>query len=151
MSKPYFDRSSQVNAVTCWLRQYVVVAIATYLCNCMVPTALKIRKTPYLLWYGEKPNLKHIRVFGCVVYTHIPDRNQKKLDKEAQKLRFIGYTATSTNYKLWDKVKHKCYVRHDVIFNEKDFGKSTDSNELELENLKETVAEVLIQSEKRRM
>ena len=45
MSKPYFDRSSQVNAVTCWLRQYVVVAIATYLCNCMVPTALKIRKT----------------------------------------------------------------------------------------------------------
>ena len=32
----------------------------------------------------------------------------------------------------------------------KRFGKSTDSNELELENLKETVAEVLIESEKRR-
>ena len=90
-------------------------------------------------------------MFGCVVYTHIPDRNHKKLDKEAQKLRFIGYTATPTNYKVWDKEKHKCYTRHDVIFNEKDFGKSTDSNELELENLKETVAEVLIQSEKRKM
>ena len=75
------------------------VATATYLRNRMVSTALKIGETPYLLWYGrsyllwygEKPNLKHIRVFGCVVYTHIPDRNRKKLGK-AQKLRFIGYT-----------------------------------------------------------
>ena len=76
MSKSYCDRSSQVNAVTCWLRQYVVVAIAMYLCNCMVPKTLKIGETPYLLWYGEKPNLKHIRVFGCVVYTHIYPRQE---------------------------------------------------------------------------
>ena len=124
------------------------VATATYLRNQMVSTALKIGETPYLLWYGEKPNLKHIRVFGRVVYTHILDRNCKKLDKKAQKSRFIGYTTTSTNYKVWDGEKHKCYVRHDVIFNEKDFRKSTNTNELELENLKETVAEVPIESEK---
>ena len=73
----------------------------------MVSTALKIGETPYLLWYGEKPNLKHVRVFGCVVYTHIPDRNHKKLDKKAQKLRFIGYTGTANNYKVWDEEKHK--------------------------------------------
>ena len=46
------------------------------------------------------------------------------------------------------KEKHKSYVRHDVIFNENDFGKSIDANELELENLKETVAEMPIESEK---
>ena len=109
---------------------------------------MKIDETPYLLWYGEKPNLKHIRVLGCVVYTHTPNRNHKKLHKKGQKLRFIGYTTTTTNYKVWDKEKHKCYVRHNVIFNEKDFGKSTDTNELELENLKETNAEVPIESEK---
>ena len=124
------------------------VATATYLHNCMVPTALKIGETPYLLWYGEKPNLKHIKVFGCVVYTHIPDRNCKKLNKKAQKLRFIGFTTTFTNYKVWYEERHQCYICHDVIFNEKDFGKSTDTNELEVENLKETVAEVLIESEK---
>ena len=126
------------------------VATAMYLRNRMVSTTLKIGETPYLLWYSEKPNLKHIRVFGCVIYTHIQDRNRIKLDKKAQKLRFIGYTTTSTNYKVWDEEKHKCYVRHDVIFNEKDFGKSTNTNELELENLKETVAEVPVESEKRR-
>ena len=114
----------------------------------MVSTALKMGETPYLLWYGEKPNLKHVRVFGCVVYAHIPDRNRKKLDNKAQKLRFIGYTGTANNFKVWDEENHKLYVCHDVIFSENDFGKSTDANDLELENFKETVAEMPIESEK---
>ena len=63
----------------------------------MVLTALKISATPYLLWYGEKPNLKHVRVFGYIIYTDIPDRNHKKLDKKAQKLKFIGYAVTASN------------------------------------------------------
>jgi len=44
-------------------------------------------ETSVLLWYGEKPNLSHIRVFGCTVYTHVTAR--QKLDKKAQKLRFM--------------------------------------------------------------
>ena len=124
------------------------VATATFLRNHMVSTALKIGETPYLLWYGEKPNLKHVRVFGCMVYTHIPDRNHKKLDKKAQKLGFIDYIGTPSNYKVWDDEKRKCYICHDVIFNENDFGKSTDATEIELENIKETVSEMPIESEK---
>ena len=76
------------------------VATATYLRNHLVSTALKAGETPYLLWYGKKTNLEHIRVFGCVVYSHIPSENRKKLDKKAQKLRFIGYTETTRNYKV---------------------------------------------------
>ena len=41
-----------------------------------------------------------------------------------------------------------CYVCHNIIFSEKDFGKCTDAIELELENLKETVAEIPSESEK---
>ena len=78
-------------------------------------------------------------MFGCVVCTHIPNEKSKKLDKKAQKLRFIGYTETASNYKVWDEEKRKCYIRHDVIFNENDFGKSTGVNELELENIEEAV------------
>ena len=81
------------------------VATATYLCNCLVSTALKAGETPYLLWYGKKPNLEHIRVFGCVIYSHILSENCKKLDKKAQKLRFIGYIETARNYKVWDEEK----------------------------------------------
>ena len=106
------------------------VATATYLRNRLVSTALKAGETPYLLWYGKKPNLEHIRVFGHVIYSHIPSENRKKLDKKTQKLRFIGYTDTARNYKVWDEEKHKCYIYHDVIFNENDFGKSTGANKL---------------------
>ena len=60
----------------------------------------------------------------------------------------IGYTGTPSNYKVWDEEKHKCYILRDVTFNENDFGKSTDATELELENLKETVSEMPIESEK---
>ena len=96
------------------------VATATYLRNRMVTTALKSGKNPYQLWHGEKPNLEHIRVFGCAVYVHVPDGERRKLDKKAQKLRFIGYTDTAGNYRVWDETKRKCYIRHDVIFNECD-------------------------------
>ena len=96
------------------------VATAVYLCNRMITTALKSGETPYQRWYGKKPNLQHIRVFGCMVYTHVPDN-------KAQKLRFIGYTNTATNYKVWDEKKRRCYIRHDVVFNESDFGKPKQS------------------------
>ena len=37
----------------------------------------------------------------------------------------------------------------DVIFNENEFGKSKNANELELENLKEAVAEMPTESERK--
>ena len=93
------------------------VATAAYLRNQMVTAALKTGETPYQRWYGKKPNFQHIRVFGCMVYIHIPEGKRKKLDKKSQKLRFIGYMDTTRNYRVWD------YIWHDVIFNESDFGK----------------------------
>ena len=72
----------------------------------MVSVALKSGKTPYQLWFGKKPDLKHLRVFSCAVYAHVPDGEQKKLDQKAVKLRFIGCTETADNYKVWDEEKH---------------------------------------------
>ena len=111
------------------------VAKTTYLRNRMVTTALKDSLTPYQLWFGKKPNLKHIRTFGCMVYSHVPEGERRKLDKKAHKLRFVGYTESTENYKLWDEVKRRCFVRHDVIFNEDDFGETEVEKEgLEAEN-----------------
>ena len=91
------------------------VATATYLRNRMVSSAIKSGITPYQLWYGKKPNLKHLRVFGCTVYSLIPDGEHKKLDEKAQKLQFIGYTEIAGNYKVWDENKQmlhssRCYI-----------------------------------------
>ena len=111
------------------------VATTTYLRKRMVTTALKDGLTPYQLWFGKKPILKHIRTFGCIVYSHVPEGERRKLDKKAHKLRFVGYTESTEKYKLWDEVKRKCFVRHDVIFNENDFVETEVEKEgLEAEN-----------------
>jgi len=68
-------------------------------------------------------------VFGCAVYVHVPDSERKKLDKKAQKLRFIGYTKTAGNYRVWDEAKQRCFIHHDVIFNERDFRRSSRKSE----------------------
>ena len=49
------------------------VATATYLRNRTTMSALKENKTPYEKWYERKSDVSHLRVFGCVAYTHIPD------------------------------------------------------------------------------
>ncbi len=125
------------------------VATAVYLRNRMVTTALKSGETPYQRWYGKKPNLQHIRVFGCIVYTHVPEGNRKKLDNKAQKLRFTGYTDTAHNYRVWDKETRRCYIRHDVIFNESDFGKPKRSVSAKPNEAKQTKLELeVVKSER---
>ena len=56
------------------------VATAAYLKNRSTTSALKEDTTPYEKWYGRKPDLSHLGVFGCVAYAHIPDSERQKLD-----------------------------------------------------------------------
>lgn len=45
---------------------------AVYLMNRAGSSGTEEEKTPYELWVGKKPNLKHLRIFGCDAYMHIP-------------------------------------------------------------------------------
>ena len=62
------------------------IATAAYIRNRMPTTAIKKNATPYEKWYGKKPNVTHLKVFGCTAYAHIPDSQRQKLDKKADKL-----------------------------------------------------------------
>ena len=48
-----------------------VLSTAVYLRN-RSPTVGVQDVTPYEAWTGGKPRVKHLRVFGCVAYAHIP-------------------------------------------------------------------------------
>ena len=122
-----------------FIDDHQAVSTASYLRNRMVTTALQSKFTPYQLWFGKKPDLRRIRVFGCVVYSHVWEGNTKKLDKKAHKLRFIGYTETTKNYTVFDEEKRRCYVRHDLIFNENDYGGKEINNS---ESIEETNTEI---------
>lgn len=71
------------------------VATAAYIQNRPPTSALK-NETPYQRWYGKKPDVSHMKVFGCVAYAHVPDTERKKLDKKAVKVHFLGYQPVLT-------------------------------------------------------
>ena len=54
------------------------------------PTKAVKKVTPYELWM-KKPNVDHLRVFGCNAYAHITKDERHKLDPKAKKCIFVGY------------------------------------------------------------
>jgi hypothetical protein len=48
--------------------------------------------TPNEKFIGEKPDVSHLRVFGCIAYVHVPNKKRSKLDPKAKKCIFIGYS-----------------------------------------------------------
>lgn len=47
--------------------------------------------TPFESWMGEKQMVKHLRVFGCTAYAHVPKDERQKLDLKSRKCVMLGY------------------------------------------------------------
>ena len=60
------------------------VATAVYLRNRNPTTAVK-GMTPCEALTGEKPRVDTLRVFGCLVYAHIPMDEMQKFDSKARR------------------------------------------------------------------
>jgi hypothetical protein len=67
---------------------------------------------------GVKPEIGHLRIFGCPVYIHVPVEKRMKLEPSGQKGIFVGYNETSKAYKIFIPVQRKTIVRRDVKFKE---------------------------------
>ena len=94
------------------------VSTAVYLKN-RSPTKAVQGETPYEAWYGEKPTVDHLRVFGCDAYAHIPKDERRKFDTKARKCILVGYGEETKGYRLYDVTEKKILYSRDVQFNEK--------------------------------
>lgn len=74
--------------------------------------------TPFEQWFGRKPQLNHLKVFGTVGYAHVPKIHRKKWDAKAVKVFLVGFEPTSRNFRLFDPEKKKVFISCDVKFNE---------------------------------
>ena len=66
----------------------------------------------------KKPNVDHLRVFGCNVYAHIAKDERHKLDPKAKKCIFVGYGNETKGYRLYNPERGKVFYSRDVRFNE---------------------------------
>jgi hypothetical protein len=48
--------------------------------------------TPKEKFTGKKPDVSHLKVFGCIAYVHVPNQKKSKLDPKVEKCIFIGYS-----------------------------------------------------------
>ncbi|KAG8478423.1 hypothetical protein CXB51_028191 [Gossypium anomalum] len=96
------------------------VNTAVYLQN-RLPTKALDQKTPFEGWFGFKPSLAHLRVFGCLCYAQVPAVKRNKLDKRAQAGILVGYSSVKKGYRILDPSANKVQVSRDIVFNEKSY------------------------------
>jgi hypothetical protein len=86
-----------------------VVHTTTYVLNHIGNVTL-FHKTTYEAWFAIKTNVVHIRVFGYVACTHIPEEVCHKIFAKSKKCVFISYNDDCKAYRLWDLEAHKIIV-----------------------------------------
>ena len=67
------------------------LSVATHLKN-RSPTSCFGGETPHQRWWGEKPDVSNLKVFGCIAYVHVPSAKRTKLDMKSTKCIFMGYS-----------------------------------------------------------
>ncbi|KAK4434478.1 hypothetical protein Salat_0610600 [Sesamum alatum] len=85
-------------------------------------------KTPQKAWSGYKPTITHLRIFGSIAYTHVPDQKRIKLDDKSARYVFIGYYQSSKGYKLYNPSSGKFVISCDVEFDEEGVWEWNDQN-----------------------
>jgi len=75
-------------------------------------------KTPFEQVFGRKPNLSHLRVFGCNAYAHISEQFRKVFDSKTKKCILVGYSGVSQNYRLYDPTRKVIFEARNVTFEE---------------------------------
>ncbi len=91
------------------------VNTAVYIKN-RCPTKALESKTPQKAWTSRKPNVSHLRVFGCKAFAHIPDEKKSKLESKSMPCVFLGYYEGTKAYGfMWVETKRIIKSR-DVVF-----------------------------------
>ncbi|CAL2243102.1 unnamed protein product [Prunus armeniaca] len=93
------------------------VSTAVYLQSRCFTTSVS-SKTPFEAFTGRKSGIKHLKVFGCICYTHVPSPLRQKFDDKARKGVFMGYGSFEKGYRVYDLQSKKIVLSRSVIFSE---------------------------------
>ena len=74
--------------------------------------------TPEEAFIGMKPEIGHLRIFGCLVYIHVPREKRKKLDPSGRKSIFVGYSEFAKAYRIYLPGQRRIELSRDVTFEE---------------------------------
>lgn len=93
------------------------IATANYVRNRCITRNLN-GKTPFEVLYGNRPDVKHFRIFGEEAYTLDKNPGKGKFDARGIKCQFVGYDDRSKAYRVWLPNERKIIVSRDLKFQE---------------------------------
>ena len=88
-------------------------------------------KTPEEVYTGKKPEVTHLKVFGCPIYVHISKEKRTKLDPSGKKGIFVGYYEVSKAFRIYISGFHHIEISRDVTFDEEAALKKSSRFQLE--------------------
>ena len=92
-------------------------SIVVYIQN-RCPHAILKDKTPEEVFSRIKPEVGHLRIFGCPVYIHVPKEKRTKMESSGKKGVFVGYNENSKAYRIYVPGQKQIEVSKDVTFHE---------------------------------
>lgn len=75
-------------------------------------------KTPFELWFGKPPTIKHFRNFGSKFYIKKNDDKLGKFESRDDERILLGYSSRSKGYKFYNKRHQNIVECIDVVINE---------------------------------
>jgi hypothetical protein len=88
-----------------------------YLRNRLPTSTLPPGTTPYEIMHGTKPDLSHLRVWGCQCFPAIPPEVRTKGGPRRYEAIFVGYEENRVGWRVRD-LTGKYQFSRDVVFNE---------------------------------
>ena len=82
------------------------------------PNRVLENKTPKEVFFINKSEVSHLRIFGCPVYIHIPKEKRTHLDHYGKKGIFVGYSESSKAYRIYLLGFKKIDISKDITFDE---------------------------------
>ena len=78
-------------------------------------------KTPYELWHKRKPEVGHLRVWGCTAYVHVQKDKRTGIGAYMEKCLFIGYPIGFKGWKFYNPTTRKVVISERAEFDERFF------------------------------
>jgi hypothetical protein len=75
-------------------------------------------KTPEEMFTGKKPEVSHLKIFGCLVFIHIPKEKRNKPEPSEKKEIFVGYCEVSKAFIIYIPGYRHIEINRDTTFDE---------------------------------
>ena len=101
----------------------LAVQAAVYVRNCCPTTAVQAM-TPHQAWSGRRPDIRQLRVFGCICHVHVPEQSADRVNKLSARSVLcihVGYSHRSKAYHLFNPQTRRLLTSKDVTFEESRF------------------------------